>query len=235
MTAGLRWNGRPGAVFLGESWSGAGFASHAAAFYFGNIFLLTAVTVVGASRPHGGLRRSLFVPCLLGLLLLLPANELAVLAVNYLVTPLLPPRVLPKMSFRKGGIPDDCRTLVVVPMLLTTPDAIRNELGRLEIRYLANSDPNLHFALLSDFADAPLQNMPEDAEYFEIVARGIAELNRTTRRRPLFSFSSPAFLERERTALAWLGTQARQARTTQSLSDGRIGAGAGGFPLRRRA
>ena len=71
---------------------------------------------------------------LLGLLLLLPASELAVLAVNYLVTSLLPPQVLPKMSFKKEGIPDDCRTLVVVPTLLTTPNAIQSELNRLEIR-----------------------------------------------------------------------------------------------------
>ena len=115
---------------------------------------------------------------LLGLLLLLPASELAVLAVNYLVTSLLPPQVLPKMSFEKEGIPDDCRTLVVVPMLLTTPSAIQNELSRLEIRYLGNTDANLRFSLLSDFADAPRQNMPEDAEYIDIVARGIEELNR---------------------------------------------------------
>ena len=32
--------------------------------------------------------------------------------------------------------------------------------------------------LLSDFADAPRQNMPEDPEYIDIVARGIEELNR---------------------------------------------------------
>jgi cyclic beta-1,2-glucan synthetase len=111
-------------------------------------------------------------------LLLLPANELAVLAVNYIVTALLLPQVLPKMSFEKEGIPDDCRTLVVVPMLLTTPDAIRNELNRLEIRYLGNTDANLRFSLLTDFADAPRQTMPEDTEYIDIVARGIEELNR---------------------------------------------------------
>ena len=82
------------------------------------------------------------------------------------------------MSFKKEGIPDDCRTLVVVPTLLTTPDAIRNELNRLEIRYLGNTDANLRFSLLTDFADAPQQSMPEDIEYIDIVARGIEELNR---------------------------------------------------------
>jgi cyclic beta-1,2-glucan synthetase len=151
--------------------------AHAAAAYFGGIFLLTAAMVAAPLlfsagsvhwRIHG----------LLGFLLLLPASELAVLVVNYFVTSLLPPRVLPKMSFEKEGIPDDCRTLVVVPMLLTTPGAIQNELNRLEIRYLGNTDANLRFSLLTDFADAPRQSMPEDTEYIDIVARGIEELNR---------------------------------------------------------
>jgi cellobiose phosphorylase len=82
------------------------------------------------------------------------------------------------MSFKKDGIPDDCRTLVVVPMLLTTPDAIQNELNRLEIRYLGNTDANLRFSLLTDFADAPRESMPEDAEYIDLATRGIEELNR---------------------------------------------------------
>jgi len=82
------------------------------------------------------------------------------------------------MSFKKEGIPDDCRTLVVLPTLLTTANAIQRELDRLEIRYLGNTDANLRFALLTDFADAPRQSMPEDTEYIDIVARGIEELNR---------------------------------------------------------
>ncbi|HEY3654962.1 MAG TPA: glucoamylase family protein, partial [Steroidobacteraceae bacterium] len=100
------------------------------------------------------------------------------LIVNYFVTSLLLPEVLPKMSFEKEGIPDDCRTLVVVPMLLTTPSAIQSQLSRLEIHYLGNTDANLRFSLLTDFSDAPRQSMPEDAEYIDIVARGVEELNR---------------------------------------------------------
>jgi cyclic beta-1,2-glucan synthetase len=151
--------------------------AHAAGAYFGSTLLLTTAMVAAPLLFVGGsvhwLSHGLF-----AFLLLLPASELAVLAVNYIVTALLPPQVLPKMSFEKEGIPDDCRTLVVVPMLLTTPDAIQNELNRLEIRYLGNTDANLRFSLLTDFADAPQQTMPEDTEYIDIVARGIEELNR---------------------------------------------------------
>ncbi len=145
--------------------------------YFGSIFVLTIVVVAVPLYLIQGTIASLTFG-LLGILLIIPASELAVLAVNYFATTFLPPRVLPKMSFRKEGVPDECRTLVVVPTLLTTLPAIQNELTRLEIRYLGNSDPNLCFALLTDFADAPLEHMPEDAEYLDVVRRGIEELNR---------------------------------------------------------
>ncbi|HEY2713044.1 MAG TPA: glucoamylase family protein, partial [Chthoniobacterales bacterium] len=151
--------------------------AHAAGVYFASLLVLT-LTIMAAPLLFiaGSVHRVTL--GLIGLLLLLPASDLAVMAVNYFVTSLLTPQVLPKFSFKKEGIPDDCRTLVTVPTLLTTPDAIQSELNRLEIRYLGNTDANLRFALLTDFADAPRQTMPEDEEYIDIVARGIEELNR---------------------------------------------------------
>ena len=150
---------------------------------------------------------------LLGFLLLLPASELAVLAVNYFVTSLLPPQALPKMSFEKEGIPDDCRTLVVVPMMLTTPSAIQNELNRLEIHYLGNSDANLRFSLLTDFSDAPRQSMPEDAEYIDIVARGIEELNRRYGDEHFFLFHrGRAWCESEQ---RWIGWERKRGKLEQ--------------------
>jgi cellobiose phosphorylase len=151
--------------------------AHAVGVYFGSLIALAAMVVAAPLFFIAGSVPGMTLG-LLGLLLLLPASDVAVLAVNYFVTSLLPPQVLPKMSFRKEGIPDDCRTLVVVPTLLTTANAIQSELNRLEIRYLGNTDANLRFALLTDFADAPRQNMSEDTEYIDIVAGGIDELNR---------------------------------------------------------
>ena len=57
----------------------------------------------------------------LGMLALFPASELATYLLQMFLTWILPPRVLPKMSFEEG-IPEDCRTLVVVPMMLLTPE-----------------------------------------------------------------------------------------------------------------
>src|SRR6266480_189569 len=158
-------------------WSRRWLRRHAAGVYFVGILVLAAVMVAAPLLLVVGSVPGITL-LLLGLLLLLPASDVAVLGVNYFVTSLLLPQVLPKMSFKREGIPDDCRTLVVVPTLLTTANAIQRELDRLEIRYLGNTDANLRFGLLTDFADAPRQSMPEDTEYIDIVARGIEELNR---------------------------------------------------------
>jgi cyclic beta-1,2-glucan synthetase len=85
----------------------------------------------------------------------------AVALVNWLVCRLLPPRVLPKLDFT-AGIPADCRTVVVVPGMLLRPDSAAVLCERLELHYLANPDPQLRFALLTDWADAPAETAPED-------------------------------------------------------------------------
>ena len=42
---------------------------------------------------------------------------------------------------------------------------------------LGNLDPHIHFALLSDFLDAPTETLPHDAEILEAARAGIAALN----------------------------------------------------------
>ncbi len=186
--------------------------AHAAGWFFGSLFLLTAAMVAAPLLFIAGSVHGLTLG-LLGFLLLLPASELAVLAVNYFVTSILPPQVLAKMSFKKEGIPDDCRTLVVVPTLLTTPEAIQNELDRLEIRYLGNTDANLRFSLLTDFADAPRETMPEDAEYIDIAARGIEELNRRHGTTRFFLFHrGRSWSESEQ---RWIGWERKRGKLEQ--------------------
>ncbi|HET6905414.1 MAG TPA: glucoamylase family protein, partial [Rhodanobacteraceae bacterium] len=101
----------------------------------------------------------------------------AVAIINWLVSMLVPPDLLPRMSF-SGGIPDDCRTLVVVPWLLGSEKGLDEQLDLLEIRYLGNRDRNLHFALLTDFPDAHEREMPQDGPLLAAAVAGIERLNR---------------------------------------------------------
>src|SRR5258708_36047301 len=89
-------------------------------------------------------------------LLLLPAAECAVALINQIATTLIPPKILPKLDFSKG-IPAEFTTIVAVPTLLTSESQMKRAVRDLEIRFLANRDSNLHFALLTDPPDAAQQ------------------------------------------------------------------------------
>ena len=89
----------------------------------------------------------------LGILALFPLSELAIQIVNALIISTFEPEPLAKMDF-DDGIPVEDSTLVVVPMMLTSLEVVRQELEKLEVRYLANRDANLYYSLFSDFTDA---------------------------------------------------------------------------------
>src|ERR1700723_544348 len=87
------------------------------------------------------------------LILLLPSSESAVRLMNYLVTSALPAQILPKLDFSET-IPDDCVTLVAVPSLLLSEKQVRDLVQNLEVRFLGNHDPHVHFALVTDLPDS---------------------------------------------------------------------------------
>ena len=111
------------------------------------------------------------------ILLALPASQLATEGINYLITRILPPCRLPKLDFSLNGIPDAYRTLVVVPMLLADEGTIKDEIEKLEIRFLGNREHNLVFALFSDFIDADSETTESDSDFLNIAESGIKRLN----------------------------------------------------------
>ncbi|HEX4999015.1 MAG TPA: glucoamylase family protein [Terriglobia bacterium] len=146
--------------------------------YFGGLALLTtgilSAFLLAAQAAGAG---SLMILAL-GALALVPASDVALYCVQTWLTWVAPPCTLPKLAFDRE-IPDECRTLVVVPMMLLTPDAIRGEIAKLEVRYLSNPSPNLFFALLADFTDAEEREMPEDEGLLGLAVKGIEQLNST--------------------------------------------------------
>ena len=101
------------------------YRHHSAVYFFGLSFFfavfISPIVLLGQRGQTPGIR------LVIALLLLLPASQLALEVLNYLVMRLLPPRALPKMDFEVSGIPDAFRTLVVVPVLLRNAETIRAE------------------------------------------------------------------------------------------------------------
>src|SRR5262249_12266117 len=148
-------------------WLREGALAHPRLLYFALFGGLTALLLAGIVGLAGLDAATAWWRWLLALgAALLPASEIAARLTNTLVTLFLPPRVLPRLAL-KEGIPADCAAFVVIPSMLARPQSAATLLEQLEIHYLANPDPRLYFALLTDFADSGTESRPEDERYLQ--------------------------------------------------------------------
>ncbi len=152
------------------------FYGHPVLGYLGTIAGLTALAVasfVAYAHRKGGDTGDLW---LTAFVVLLPLSELAISLINLVVTSQVNPRQLPKLDMR-GGIPAEDRTIVAVPVIVDSEARLASLLDDLEVRFFANQDAHLHFALLSDFADADQATQPNDNLLVEAARRRVDELN----------------------------------------------------------
>jgi cellobiose phosphorylase len=149
---------------------------HPVFFYLFGVLLITVGTTAAFLNWSSTRGASVLSLCLLAIPALLCATHLGLGVVNWLATLLVQPRPLPRMDFR-DGIPSEHRTMVVVPTMLSNPEAVAELLEGIEVRYLANREHSLHFALLTDFEDAAQEVMPGDEELVRLVREGIERLN----------------------------------------------------------
>jgi cyclic beta-1,2-glucan synthetase len=145
------------------------------------------------------------------LLLTLPAAQAAVEVMNYLVTTILTPRLLPKLDFSKGVDPD-CATMVAIPTLLLNEKQIRGLFDDLEVRYLVNRDPNICYALLTDLPDTAERAEEQDSRS-ELAVRLVDDLNRKYRDEPYGGFylfhRHRVYNPREQ---AWMGWERKRGK-----------------------
>lgn len=132
-------------------------------FYIGSIEVLTVILIAAILLPlvptypiFGGLAVAF-------LLMLLPVTQGAEDLINNTVTSLFKARALPKLDF-SSGIPPEYTTLVAVPTLLLNEKQTRELVQELEVRFLANQDPHLHFALLTDLPDSITRPRENDTD-----------------------------------------------------------------------
>jgi cyclic beta-1,2-glucan synthetase len=157
------------------------FLRHAALGYLGSIAILTMliVAVLCFYAWYAGAGNVLII--VFAILSIIPASDLTVSVLNWDLTHLFTPRLLPKMNTTRG-VPDDARTMVVIPTLFTSEETVNELLERLEVHYLANQDSNIYFALLGDFADAHTEEVATDALLLDAALDGTERLNERYRK-----------------------------------------------------
>ncbi|HEY3197944.1 MAG TPA: hypothetical protein VGJ57_08010, partial [Nitrospirales bacterium] len=177
--------------------------------YLGSIMVLTMMFAGSLlTHAHGGG----MLLALVAILTILAASYLAGALVNWLVTLLVTPYPLPRMDLSQG-IPPESRALVVVPAMLLSTQGIEHLTEALEVRFLANRDENLHFALITDFRDASEEMTDEDGPLLQLAQKKIEELNEkyaSDRNDMFFLFHRPRrWNARER---IWMGYERKRGK-----------------------
>lgn len=146
--------------------------------YMSFVFLFTWLAIKGLFSYGDWSSSSYLLLAFAAVPILMCSVQFGLGMVNWLTTVLMQPHALPRMDFR-AGIPPEHSTLVVVPTMLSSMDSIDHLLEGLEIRYLANRDTCIQYALLTDFQDANQETVPNDLEFVEHARHGIERLNQT--------------------------------------------------------
>ena len=123
------------------------------------------------------------------------------------------PAIIPATRLLKlamKAVPADCRTLVTMPVLLSGVERVEAICDQLEALGCLETDENIEYLLLGDFADAPSRDMPGDGAILEAARRRVAAMNaRAGREKYAFLHRNRARLERDG---IWMGRDRKRAR-----------------------
>ncbi len=144
--------------------------------FLGGIVLLTCAITFGlCAYAYAAGLRVLQLP-LVAAAVVIPASDIALAIVNWLIVHVKEPAFLPKLEL-KEGIPESAKTIVVIPTLLPNEQRALKLLEQLEEYYLANKEKNLCFSLLGDFKDGKNQTEMQDDAIIKAVSKKIDQLN----------------------------------------------------------
>lgn len=146
--------------------------------YLGAIILLTGMLILPLAYYAITSNASLLQTVLVVLLSIIPLSDVSVTIVNWIVTHSVKPSFLPRLEL-KEGIPEEGRTIVVIPTLLTSKQRAVQLIENLEEYYLANKERNLCFALVGDFKDSSSAETSDDMLIVESARKQIRQLNET--------------------------------------------------------
>ncbi|WP_199617509.1 GH36-type glycosyl hydrolase domain-containing protein [Paenibacillus alkalitolerans] len=154
------------------------FLRRTTGMYFNLLSVIFVIAWIGFSVWIG--RNAILTPlewAFILAVLLLPAAEWAVTAVHWFIERVKSPVPLLRYDL-SDAVPPEASTMVVIPVIWSTVEEVREMTERLELHYLANRDPNVHFAILSDFKDAEAEKLPEDEPVVKAAEAEIDRLNR---------------------------------------------------------
>lgn len=108
--------------------------------------------------------------------LLIPVSEIVNNLVKMLFLQFNKSKTLPKMDF-SDGVPDDYKTMVVVPTIIKDEKKIRTVFENLESFYLSNKSENIYYSLLGDCSENSKQFCENDDKIVIASQKIVDDLN----------------------------------------------------------
>ena len=127
--------------------------------------------------------------------LLIPSQTITVQLIQYILSKLIKPKILPKLDF-KSGIPENYASMVIIPTIVKNKEKVHELFQKLEVYYIANKSENLYLTLLGDCSSG--KNEKEEFDN-EIIEAGIEEIKRLNEKYPDDRFNKFNFVYRKRT------------------------------------
>ncbi|HZZ75583.1 MAG TPA: cyclic beta 1-2 glucan synthetase, partial [Puia sp.] len=146
---------------------------------------------------------------------LIGCSQLSISLINWICTLIIRPVILPRMNFSEG-IPEESRTLVVIPSMFNDLKELEDLIENLEVRFLANRGPNIHFALLTDFKDSKQETLSGEQELLSTARTRIEELNNKygkTNNEIFFIFHRPRKYNRKEKV--WMGYERKRGKLAE--------------------
>ena len=140
------------------------------------------------------------------LLLLIPSSEIVTQIMQYVLSKIVKPKLIPKIDFSEG-IDEENATIVVIPTIIKTREKVKELMHKLEVFYIANKSENLYFTLLGDCSESDKEQEEFDQEVLEEGLKQAEELNKKYKKQdvPIFHFlyRKRTWNEKEGKYLGW--------------------------------
>ena len=138
--------------------------------------------------------KSILLWCLATLLLYLPIEIIFMQIVQYVLSKVVKPKLIPKMDFQ-NGIPKADACFVVIPTIISKEEKLKEMIKKLEVYSIANKSDNLYFALLADVTSSTKKEEDFDEK---IASTGVELIKKLNQKYPNDEFPKFHFLYRKR-------------------------------------
>jgi cyclic beta-1,2-glucan synthetase len=191
----------------------ANIRKHKTGYYVGSIcfasLLLDIIICILCYGRYGILEDFGFIIGFIAVLI--PLSEIVTSLLNWSINHLVEPRFIPKMEL-VNGIPDEAKTVVVIPTLLGSEMRAHDLIEDMEVYYLANMEKNLYFALLGDFKDSKTEQEENDERIVKAALEDIKILNKKySRGEDIFYFFSRYRMYNDKQDV-WMGFERKRGK-----------------------